>query len=295
MNTLQKNYPKYSLNSAIITLRMKLIDQLSEKITRPATIVFCEQDNADLMIAIDKAKANNIINPLFSDSLETAAKLVKEGMADSMVAGIDSPSRDVIIAVKDIIGIIGETFSSSFIIELIDGRIFVVADCATCVNPNSKQLSDIVIQTVDMAKSVLDIEPKVAMLSYSTLGSGGNNTSIDKIHSAIKIVKKSRPDIDIDGELQLDTAINAEIANKKAPGSSVAGKANILIVPDLNSGNILYKSIEQFAGAKAYGPILQGFNAPVSDLSRGSSIDDIYGSIVITSLRLQKQQRLISC
>jgi len=264
-----------------------LIKNLQSKITKPIKIIFCEQENNDLMTAIKIATKNKIINPIFVNNLEEAVKAVKNGDADSMVAGIDYSSRDVIVATRDFIGIENEIFSSSFIMEMPDGRIIVLADCATNKNPSARQLADIVVQTAEMAKLVLSIKPKVAMLSFSTLGSGGKDDSITKIHEAIDIVRENNPKIEVDGELQLDSAINPAVASKKAPNSTVAGQANILITPDLNSGNILYKSIEQFAGAKAYGPILQGFKSPVSDLSRGSTVDDIYGSIIITAVRAQ--------
>lgn len=251
------------------------------------SIVFPEGDNLKIMEAVNSVKSEGLISPILlhkdehENCLEAAAKMVASGQADSMIAGIDYTSRDVILTTRDIIGMSDKTFSSSFVMEFPDGRKLVLADCAVCKNPTAEQLADIVLQTSVVAEKVLKTEPKVAMLSFSTYGSGGKDPSIDKIHQAMEIIKSQNPDLIIDGEIQLDAAMNPEIAAKKAPDSPLRGEANVLILPDLNSGNIIYKAIEQLAGAKAYGPILQGFNKPVSDLSRGSTVDDVIGVIEI--------------
>ena len=233
-------------------------------------IVFPEINNPTISEAIKKTGANAVA----ADSLEEACQKVKNGEANAMIAGIDYASRDVILAARDIIGKTSETFTSCFVMRKGEQKL-IVADVATCKNPNADQLVEIVLQTYATAEKVLDTAPKVAMLSFSSFGSARNDESIDKMREAIEKVRVARPDITIDGEMQLDAAINPIIAKKKAPSSAVAGKANVLICPDLNSGNILYKAIEQFGGWTAAGPILQGFKAPVSDLSRGSSIDDV--------------------
>ena len=155
-----------------------------------------------------------------------------------------------------------------------DNQTFILADAATCKHPTESQLYDIVMQTYATASKILDT-PKIALLSFSTLGSGGHDDSMTMIQNVIKRVRVEHPDILIDGELQLDAAVSPKVAAKKAPNSPVAGSANVLICPDLNSGNILYKSLEQFAGFTAAGPILQGFNYPASDLSRGSTVEDV--------------------
>jgi phosphate acetyltransferase len=151
-------------------------------------------------------------------------------------------------------------------------------------------LYDIVVQTHETAEAILNDEPRIAMLSFSTLGSGGNDTSIDRIKRVIQKINDNYPDIKIDGELQLDAAINKTIGDKKAPGSTVAGRANVLIVPDLNAGNILYKAMEQFGGFTAAGPILQGFASPVSDLSRGSTKEDVL-SVIDVEMKLVESRR----
>lgn len=252
-------------------------------------IVFPEGDNPAIIRATEVA--SEFIEPILlngEDALIQAAEMVANGEADSMVAGIDYTSRDVILAARDHIGATGKTFSSSFIIDLPDGRVVALADCATCKNPTAEQLADIIIQTVDETyHPVFADEPRIACLSFSTHNSGGHDASIDKIHETITLVRTKRPELMIDGEMQLDAAIDPVVGKKKAPRSPVAGRANVLILPDLNSGNILYKSMEQFGRGHAYGPILQGFKAPVSDLSRGSTLEDVLGVIAITAARLK--------
>lgn len=271
-------------------------------------IVFPEYKNETVAEAIKKAtgKYGSEFEPVMADSLEEACKKVRDGVADAMVAGIDYTSREVILSCRDIIGVkdtgktefdektgrpLKKTFSASFVLEK-DGKTFVLGDAAACKNPDEHMLYDITLQTTETAEAILNEEPRVAMLSFSTLGSGGNDPSIEKIRAVVNRIHDSFPDFMIDGELQLDAAIDEKIGNKKAPGSTVAGHANVLIAPDLNSGNILYKAIEQFGGYTAAGPILQGFNAPVSDLSRGSTVEDIL-SVIDVEIKLVNKAREI--
>lgn len=266
----------------------KFIDSLFSSLKTRPKIVFPEGENEIILQAANLTK--KFIEPILlsgENSLARAAQLVADGDAQTMVAGIDFTSRDVILTTRDIIGMTGKTFSSSFIFDFTERDPLILADVATCKNPSVEQLVDIILQTVELAKKILLDDPRVAMLSFSTLGSGGSDTSIDKIHQAISLVKKLQPELLIDGEMQLDAAINPRIGEKKASESPVAGRANVLIAPDLNSGNILYKAIEQFGGAHAYGPLLQGFNSPVSDLSRGSNLEDVLGVIAVTARRLE--------
>lgn len=240
-----------------------------------------------------------------ADNLEHACAAVKAGVADSMIAGIDYTSRDVILAARDIIGVKNPrqlekpTFSASFIFTKEDKAtplgqsVFILGDAAACKHPNFDQLFDITLETHETATkyfkyldnnstdSALNnfLTPRIAMLSFSTLGSGGRDETISLTQTVVEKVREIHPEILIDGEMQLDAAINPRVGEKKAPNSPVAGHANVLIVPDLNSGNILYKAMEQFGGFTAAGPILQGFNAPVSDLSRGSTVLDIVSVI----------------
>ena len=267
-------------------------------------IVFPEYKNETIAAAIKEAEEKYPeLEIVTAESLEEACEKVRDGGADAMVAGIDYTSRDVILTCRDIIGVrdtgktefsdvtgrpLKKTFSASFVLTRGD-KVYVLGDAAACKNPDEHMLYDIVLQTYETAEAVLSDTPRVAMLSFSTLGSGGNDNSIDRIKTVVNRIHDEYPDIAIDGELQLDAAINEAIGNKKAPGSTVAGRANVLIVPDLNSGNILYKAIEQFGGFTAAGPILQGFNAPVSDLSRGSTKEDVL-SVIDVELKLIKSK-----
>lgn len=242
-------------------------------------ILFPETDNSFINEAA--GKLGEICEPLLENSdLESAAKKVVAGDADALIAGIDCPSRDVILAARDVIGVAEgkKTFSSLFVARFADGRKIIISDGATCKNPTDEQLADIIELAHDASAKILDDTPRLAVLSFSTFGSGGKDSSIEKTANAISMIRERRPDIIIDGEMQLDAAVNQRVGQKKAEahgGSDVAGHANVLIVPDINSGNILYKSIEQFANADVAGPILLGFKKPVSDLSRGSTVDDI--------------------
>ncbi len=261
-------------------------------------IVFPEYKNEIIASAIEEAKLKyDEFEPILAESLEEACEKVKNKEADAMIAGIDYTSREVILSCRDIIGTretgeyatdsarpLKKTFSASFYFKKGDEE-YVLGDAAACKNPDENMLYDIVLQTYETAEALLKDEPRVAMLSFSTLGSGGNDKSIERINAVVNRIHVNHPEIAIDGELQLDAAINEKIGNKKAPGSTVAGRANVLIAPDLNSGNILYKAIEQFGGYTAAGPILQGFNAPVSDLSRGSTKEDVL-SVIDVEMKL---------
>ena len=239
-------------------------------------IVFPEGNNEFIKQAADQL--STICEPIFlNNDLDTAAKMLKNHEADAMIAGIDYSSRDVILATRDTIGLSEnqKTFSSLFYYEFPDGTHLITSDGATCKNPTAEQLADIIILVHAAAKKLLSDKPKIAILSFSTFGSGGKDPFIDKTAEAIQIVRSKNPDILVDGEMQLDAAMNPRIGKKKSPDSQVAGQANVLITPDINSGNILYKSLEHFAKATVAGPILLGFDAPVSDLSRGSTSEDI--------------------
>ena len=258
-------------------------------------ILFPEVYNEFIQIATSRLRDEGSCEPVIElCDLSKACHMLMNGDVDAMIAGIDHTSRDVILACKDILGFADKepepetdkkrTFSSLFVAELPDGRKFIVSDGATCKNPTEIQLADIVELVNDASARILEEEPRIAMLSFSSFGSGGSDPSIEKINDAISLVRSRRPEIKIDGEMQLDAAVNERIGTKKAPDSTVAGHANVLITPDINSGNILYKSIAQFAGATIAGPILLGFSKPVSDLSRGSTVEDI----ILTAHCLEK-------
>lgn len=241
-------------------------------------VAFPEFNNPTIFEAI---KQVDDVEVIAANNLAEACEIVKSGKADAMIAGIDFSSRDVILACKEHFGISEKTFSSSMIFDKEGEKRYIVADIATCKNPTENQLFDIVCQTHKTAKKVLDEEPKIAMLCFSSFGSGGKDDSMTKIQNVVNKVHELCPEIQIDGEMQLDTAIVPEVAKKKAGKSKIAGSANVLICPDINSGNILYKSLEHFGGFSAAGPILQGFNFPASDLSRGSNLEDVVRTIEV--------------
>lgn len=224
-------------------------------------------------------------NPLF-----LAALIVRMGEADAMVAGAVSSSADVITASEGIIGLRkGVSVPSSFFIMEIpgfkskEGGLLLFADSSVNIEPTPEQMADIAITTARTAKELLGWEPRAAMLSFSTKGSA-IHPRCDKVIEAARIAKRKAPKLAIDGELQGDSALVESIAKKKMKSQGkVAGRANILIFPDLDSGNIAYKLVQTLAKANAYGPILQGFRSPVSDLSRGAKAEDIAGTISILS------------
>ncbi len=227
------------------------------------------------------------------DPLNFALMMEAVGDVDVTFAGISSSTGEFIFAAQTIIGLQDnlDTISSVGIAELPNftftngTNIIAVGDCAVCTNPSANELASIAIAACDTVRAVTGFEPRCAMLSYSTCGSGSGEL-VDKVVSAIKIAKERRPDLKIDGEFQLDSAIIPEVAKKKVKRESeVAGQANILIFPDLNAGNIGVKLIQRFGNADAYGPLLQGFKKICSDCSRGAPVSELVGNIAISVVR----------
>ncbi len=247
---------------------------------------------ADYVALPDTILREKALNRRMQDALHFCMVMLATGEADAVFAGIDYTTEEVLLAGQMIIGLKEglDTISSIGLCDIpgfegSEGSLLAIGDSAVCANPDAEQLAGIAISACDTVRDLLDWEPRCAMVSYSTLGSGQGEL-IDKVVNAVKIANERRPDLYIEGEFQLDAAIKPDVAAKKVKGESkVAGRANVIIWPDLNVGNIGVKLIQTFGKADAYGPMLLGFNKIVCDCSRGAPVSELKGNMIISAVR----------
>jgi phosphate acetyltransferase len=246
---------------------------------------------ADLMVELRKSKGltKDEAYKLLDNPLYLSTIMIKNGDADGEVAGAANATADVLkpalqfVKTKPGINVVSGAFMMILKDrEFGDDGLIVFADCAVYPDPDARELAEIAVTTANTAKAIAKIEPRVAMISFSTKGSA-QHEMVDKVRNATEIARQMDSSLKIDGELQVDAALIKDIGEKKAPGSEISGNANVLIFPNLDSGNIAYKLVQRLAHAEAVGPILQGMNAPINDLSRGCSVDDIVNLVAITA------------
>lgn len=275
---------KHASDAGISLEGVTLIDPSNAEKTKQYAEVLCELRKAKGMT--QELAKETVKNPMYYATL-----MVYTGEANGMVGGALCTTADTmrpgLQIIKTAPGV--STISSCFVMEIPnqsfgDNGLMLFGDCAINIEPTSEQLADIAIATAQTGKALFQMDPRVAMLSFSTKGSG-KHEKVDLVVKATQLVKEKAPNLNIDGELQADAALVESVGQLKSPGSPVAGKANILIFPDLQSGNIGCKLVQRLAGAEAIGPLCQGFAKPVNDLSRGCSVEDIVNLVALTILQ----------
>jgi phosphate acetyltransferase len=244
----------------------------------------------------DKGMTPEKADETLKDPVFFGVMMVKKGQADGMVSGAVHSTADTLRPALQILKTApGTKLVSSFFVMVVPESDFGVkgtllfSDCGLVENPDAEQLSEIALSSAKSFQQLTGVEPSVAMLSYSTYGSA-KNPLVDKVVEATRLAKAKAPALRLDGELQADAALVPSVGKSKAPGSPVAGTANVLVFPDLNAGNIAYKLVQRLAKAEAYGPVTQGIARPVNDLSRGCSADDIVGVVAITAVQAQDME-----
>lgn len=282
--------------------RQELASRFTEKMLKNIEFVDVTEDNskkelyANTLYELRKAKGmtEEQAKEQVNNKLNYAMLMLRMGDADGVVSGAINHTADVLRPAFQIVktkpGV--KKVSSVFIMESPDEKKYgengflVFSDCGVNPNPTDEDLAEIAILASETAKKICGIDPRVALLTYSSKsGEEMQDENVCKVKRALKIIKEKAPDLVVDGELQADAALVKSVADQKAPGSSVAGRANVLIFPDLNAGNIAYKLVQRLAGVKAVGPVLQGLNQPVNDLSRGTSADEIVLDMAVTILQ----------
>ena len=246
------------------------------------------RDFVDTLVELRKKKGITVdmAEDMMGDVSYFGTMMVHKGLADGMVSGAAHTTQHTILpALQFVKTKPGVSVVSSIFFMCLEDRVSVFGDCAINPNPNSEQLAEIAISSADSSMN-FGIDPKIAMLSYSS-GASGKGADVDIVRRATEIIKEKRPDLKVEGPIQYDAAVDAKIGKSKLPDSEVAGQANILIFPDLNTGNNTYKAVQRETGALAIGPMLQGLNKPVNDLSRGCTIDDIFNTVILTAIQAQ--------
>lgn len=279
---------EFAKNNDVDISKAQIVDpSTSEKLDRYCEIYMNMMRSRKKELAFDQAKQQLLTDyPLFG------GMMIENGDADGMVTGADHPTAHTIRSAIYSVGLKqGISTLSSFFVMILENKqigsngVLFYADCGVVPEPDEKQLCDIVLSTADSYRKLIGKEPKIAMLSFSTKGSGVGK-SPEKVRNVVKTINESHPELMIDGEMQFDAAIIPAIGKKKAPESSVAGKATVMIFPDLDAGNIAYKITERLAGATALGPLLQGCAKAINDLSRGCSVDDIVNITAVTAVQV---------